>query len=81
MSTQFISCERGAELFGAIDSKCSNGDVDFNWLTTENINTGMREYQREKVASNEWKQNNLSELITAFNILFIIGSHISGSLL
>ena len=57
MSTQFISCERGAELFGAIDSKCSNGDVDFNWLTTENINTGMREYQREKVASNEWKQN------------------------
>ena len=56
MENQFISCERGTELFGASGPLCSNGDVDFNWITTENIETGMREYQREKVADVQWKQ-------------------------
>lgn len=56
MDKKFISCERCTELFGAIEPLCSNGDVDFNWILKENINTGMREYQREKVASEDWKQ-------------------------
>tara|TARA_Y100000817_G_scaffold272624_1_gene231909 strand:- start:506 stop:1975 length:1470 start_codon:yes stop_codon:yes gene_type:complete len=63
MLTKFISCERTDELFGASEPLCSNGDVDFIWMTTENINTGMREYQREKVADVFWKQNLMTTVL------------------
>ena len=63
MERQFISCERGPELFGAPNALCSNGDVDFNFMKNANINTSMREYQREKVADLIWKQNMMTTVL------------------
>lgn len=56
----FIHCEIAEEVFGRTNKTESYiGDVSIDYLTsnrTPQIETGAREYQREKVASLFWKQ-------------------------
>ena len=56
-----IHCENAEEYFGNTDeSKSYLGEVSVKWLVNKagnkSLETGAREYQREKVASIEWKQ-------------------------
>lgn len=60
MEENFIYCEIAEESFGKTNKAVShNGDVSMDYLTnarSPQIETGAREYQREKVASLRWKQ-------------------------
>jgi len=60
MEENFIYCEIAEEKFGKTNKAISqNGDVSVEYLTSARspqINTQSREYQREKVASLNWKQ-------------------------
>lgn len=60
MEENFIYCEEAESKFGQTKKSVShNGDVSVDYLTSNNsptIETGAREYQREKVASLSWKQ-------------------------
>ena len=60
MEENFIYCEEAESKFGETKKSVShNGDVSVDYLTSNNsptIETGAREYQREKVASLSWKQ-------------------------
>jgi hypothetical protein len=60
MEENFIYCEIAEEHFGKTKKAESyNGDVSVDYLTnarSPQIETGAREYQREKVASLGWKQ-------------------------
>lgn len=61
MEENFIYCEIAEEQFGKTNkAESHNGDVSVDYLTNArnpHIQTGAREYQREKVASLSWKQN------------------------
>ena len=60
MEENFIICEIAQEQFGKTNKAESyNGDVSVDYLTSARspkIETGAREYQREKVSSLSWKQ-------------------------
>jgi hypothetical protein len=60
MEENFIYCEIAEEQFGKTNkAESHNGDVSVDYLTnarSPQIETGAREYQREKVASLNWKQ-------------------------
>jgi hypothetical protein len=60
MEEQFIYCEGAESKFGKTKKAVShNGDVSVDYLTSNgspSLETGAREYQREKVASLAWKQ-------------------------
>jgi hypothetical protein len=60
MEDKFIYCEEAETKFGKTKKSVSyNGDVSVDYLTSNTsptIETGAREYQREKVASLSWKQ-------------------------
>jgi hypothetical protein len=60
MEENFIYCEIAEEQFGKTNkAESHNGDVSVDYLTnarSPQIETGAREYQREKVASLSWKQ-------------------------
>ena len=60
MEEDFIYCEEAESKFGQTKKSVShNGNVSVNYLTSNNsptIETGAREYQREKVAPLSWKQ-------------------------
>lgn len=60
MEENFIYCEIAEEMFGKTNKAVShNGDVSVDYLVnarSPKIDTGAREYQREKVASLNWKQ-------------------------
>lgn len=60
MEENFIYCEIAEEQFGKTNkAESHNGDVSVDYLTnarSPHIQTGAREYQREKVASLSWKQ-------------------------
>lgn len=60
MTENFIYCEIAEESFGKTNKPTSyDGDVSISYLTdskTPKIETGAREYQREKVASLSFKQ-------------------------
>lgn len=60
MEDLFIYCEEAEDKFGKTKKSVShNGDVSVDYLTsntTPSIETGAREYQREKVAPLSWKQ-------------------------
>ena len=55
----FFDCETAEQKFGTSEKKCNNGDLVFSWLRkdTTMINFSNRAYQREKVTTEEWKQN------------------------
>ena len=59
-SDEFVMCEQAKDFFGQTKKVNSyEGDVSVAYLTTPTqakIETGAREYQREKVASLSWKQ-------------------------
>jgi hypothetical protein len=59
-SDEFVMCEQAKDFFGQTKKVNSyEGDVSVAYLTTPTqakIETGAREYQREKVASLYWKQ-------------------------
>jgi hypothetical protein len=63
----FIQCEMGELCFGTTTSPTStNGDVTIKWLKEkegETLETGAREYQREKVASLDFKQSLLLTIL------------------
>ncbi len=67
--TIFISCERTEDspnlpcLLGTSEVLCNNGDVSIEWLSTANINTQNRAYQREKVTNVKWKQDVLLTIL------------------
>jgi hypothetical protein len=67
--TIFISCERTEDspnlpcLLGTSEVLCNNGDVSIDWLSTANINTQNRAYQREKVTNVKWKQDVLLTIL------------------
>ena len=60
MEDKFIYCEEAENEFGKTKKSVSyNGDVSVDYLTSNSspsIETGAREYQREKVASLSFKQ-------------------------
>lgn len=60
MEENFIFCEIAEEMFGKTNKAVShNGDVSVEYLVsarTPKMDTGAREYQREKVAPLPWKQ-------------------------
>lgn len=60
MEDNFISSRKAEELFGKFDYPIStHGSVTVNWLyerDQKELNTGCREYQREKIATTAWKQ-------------------------
>jgi hypothetical protein len=60
MEENFIYCEIAEEKFGKTNKAVSHiGDISVDYLTnvrTPQFETGAREYQREKVASLNWKQ-------------------------
>ena len=60
MEDNFIYCEEAENEFGKTKKSVSyNGDVSVDYLTSNSspsIETGAREYQREKVASLSFKQ-------------------------
>jgi len=63
---QYIKCEICEEHFkNNTDNTPSfaNGDVSVRWLTNANINTANREYQREKVATDAWKQDIMETIL------------------
>ena len=68
MEEQFIYCEEAESKFGQTRKSVShNGDVSVNYLTSNgspSIETGAREYQREKVAPLSWKQLIMLTVIT-----------------
>ncbi len=57
---EFVMCEQAKEFFGKTKKAISyDGDVSVEYLTNPHlakIETGAREYQREKVARLNWKQ-------------------------
>ena len=61
-----IACHQADEIFGkAQDPICHDGSVTVKFIYKDaDINTGKREYQREKVASVEWKQAILITVIS-----------------
>ena len=68
MNKDFLQCEMAELEFGNKNEPIStNGDVTIEWLfNTCNSNvleTGAREYQREEVASEEWKQEILRTIL------------------
>jgi hypothetical protein len=64
---EFVYCEQADEFFGK--SKKANaydGNISIDYLSSPNkfpLETGAREYQREKVASRAWKQAIIKTLI------------------
>ena len=58
---QYLKCERAEEQFGQTQEPIAyDGNVSVKWLKEAEgitLQTGVREYQREKVASLYWKQN------------------------
>ena len=68
MEENFIYCEIAEEMFGKTNkAESHNGDVSVDYLTnarSPQIETGAREYQREKVASLSWKQKVMLTVIT-----------------
>lgn len=68
MEENFIYCEIANESFGKTNkADCHIGDVSVDYLTSNKspqINTGAREYQREKVASLSWKQQIMLTVIS-----------------
>jgi hypothetical protein len=66
MIIDHIKCELCEEHFkNNTDNTPSfaNGDVSVRWLTNANINTANREYQREKVATDAWKQDIMETIL------------------
>lgn len=67
MKKDFIQCEIAEQCFGETESPTStNGDVTIKWLKEtegETLTTGSREYQREKVASLDFKQSLLLTIL------------------
>jgi hypothetical protein len=67
MKKDFIQCEIAENCFGETESPIStNGDVTIKWLKEkegETLETGAREYQREKVASLNFKQSLLLTIL------------------
>ena len=61
-----ITCHQAGEIFGkAQDPICHDGSVTVKFIYKDaDINTGKREYQREKVAPVEWKQAILVTVIS-----------------
>ena len=61
-----ISCFQADEKFGkTIDPTCHDGALTVKWLYKDaNINYGKREYQREKVADVDWKQQILVTILS-----------------
>jgi hypothetical protein len=68
MEENFIYCEIAESEFGKTNkAESHNGDVSVDYLTnarSPQIETGAREYQREKVASLSWKQKVMLTVIT-----------------
>ena len=68
MEENFIICEIAQEQFGKTNKAESyNGDVSVDYLTSARspkIETGAREYQREKVSSLSWKQKIMLTVIS-----------------
>lgn len=67
--THTVHAEKAHESLGKTDVPTShNGEVSVDWLFTSvgngTLETGAREYQREKVATEEWKQNLLRTILT-----------------
>lgn len=62
MKTQFVNCFQTQEYLGktSLPSSCV-GEVSIKWIVdkaaSSHLVTGAREYQREKVATLEWKQD------------------------
>jgi hypothetical protein len=67
MKKDFIQCEIAEQCFGETESPTStNGDVTIKWLKEkegETLETGAREYQREKVATLDFKQSLLLTIL------------------
>jgi len=68
MEENFIYCEIANDSFGKTKkADCHIGDVSVEYLTSNKspqIDTGAREYQREKVASLSWKQQIMLTVIS-----------------
>jgi hypothetical protein len=67
--TTTVHAETDLDCFGKTDLPIShNGEVSVEWLLTNSgtgmLETGAREYQREKVAPLQWKQNILRTILT-----------------
>lgn len=67
MKRDFIECEIAEQCFGETDAPiCTDGNVSIKWLKEkegETLETGAREYQREKVASLSFKQSLLVTIL------------------
>lgn len=67
-SDEFVMCEQAKDFFGQTKKANSyDGDVSVQYLTSPTqakIETGAREYQREKVASLSWKQKVMLTVIS-----------------
>ena len=68
MKKEFLQCEIADMNFGITDEPDStNGDVTIEWLfsgsTSHVLETGAREYQREEVATEGWKQEILRTIL------------------
>jgi hypothetical protein len=76
MEEQFIYCEEAENKLGQTKKSVSyNGDVSVDYITSNGspqIETGAREYQREKVAPLYWKQLIMLPLLSRF-----LSSHIA----
>lgn len=59
----YINCESAESKFSPNEKRCSNGDVTIDWLNRPQINTQNRSYQRERVATLEWKQDILRTIL------------------
>ena len=66
MIIEHIKCELCEEHFKNNTDNIpsfANGDVSVRWLTNANINTANREYQRERVAPDAWKQDIMETIL------------------
>jgi len=68
MKKNFLQCEIVELEFGkSSEPDSTNGDVTIEWLfdssNTNVLETGAREYQREEVATEEWKQEILRTIL------------------
>lgn len=61
---KYYDCYDIEEIAGEVEeASCYKGACDVDWLRTGNINTSRREYQREKVATVEWKQGIMTTVL------------------
>lgn len=63
-----VQCETAGDYFGNADTPTSYlGEVSVRWLRSRvgegTLETGSREYQREKVATTEWKQSLMQTIL------------------